>query len=223
MSASQRDLFNSAIMQMQIEGAETVEPQQPQSPKLKKLADKLKQDKIVRKGKGITGVGTAFIDPLLSGRSTLYKLYCMRDKRAEDQAFGDMPDNELDKMRQLLKNKDNLNERREKLLKGTEEMNDNDRQKNLKLITRDKQNQKKEMIRELKYQFQHIKGMWPKTAKFVTNEERMQSWQTDLLIKRQIFTPSKRLLVCEQGINEVLQKHLRYEAFLKKFRTRSTD
>ena len=62
-----------------------------------------------------------------------------------------MPDNELDKMRQLLKNKDNLNERREKLLKGTEEMNDNDRQKNLKLITRDKQNQKKEMIRELKY------------------------------------------------------------------------
>ena len=43
--------------------------------------------------------------------------------------------------------------------------------------------------------------MWPKTAKFVTNEDRMQSWQTDLLIKRQIFTPSKRLLVCEQGIN----------------------
>ena len=62
-----------------------------------------------------------------------------------------MPDNELDKMRQLLKNKDNLNERRKKLLKGTEEMNDNDRRKNLKHITRDKQNQKKEMIRELKY------------------------------------------------------------------------
>ena len=32
-------------------------------------------------------------------------------------------------------------------------MNDNDRRKNLKHITRDKQNQKKEMIRELKYQF----------------------------------------------------------------------
>lgn len=85
MSASQRDLFNSAIMQMQLEGAETVEPPKPpQSPKLKKLADRLKQDKIVRKGKGITGVGTAFIDPLISGRSTLYKLYWMQDKRAED-------------------------------------------------------------------------------------------------------------------------------------------
>ena len=51
----------------------------------------------------------------------------------------------------------------------------------------------------------------------------MQSWQTDLLIKRQIFTPSKRLIVCEEGINQVLNKHLRYEAFLKKFRSRSKD
>ena len=87
----------------------------------------------------------------------------------EDQAFGQMPDNELDKMRELLKKKEKLKERRLQLQNGTEEMNENDRRKSLKNIERDKQMLKNKIIQELKYNFQHINGMWPKTAKFITH------------------------------------------------------
>ena len=66
---------------------------------------------VVRKGTGITGVGTAFTSPQISGRSTLYKLYRMYDMRYEDQAFSIMPNDELDKMRQLLKKEERLNDR----------------------------------------------------------------------------------------------------------------
>ena len=181
--------------------AEKQKPPEPVKPKT--LANKRLQDTIVRKGNGITGVGTAFINPLISGRSTLYKLYRMQDKRVEDQAFAEMPNDELDKMRQLLQKKDKLNERREQLQSGVELMNEKDKRKNLKNIARDQSSQKREIIQELKYNFQHINGMWPKTAKFDNQQQRLQSWQTDLVIKRKIFKPSKRLIFCEQEVEKI--------------------
>ena len=40
-----------------------------------------------------------------------------------------------------------------------------------------------ELIMRLKNNFKHIHGMWPKTAKFESEQERMESWQTTSVIK----------------------------------------
>ena len=65
----------------------------------------------MRKGKGITGVGTAFTNPQISGRLTLYQLYKMQDERVKDQAFSFVKNEEFDKVRDLLRMKEKLNAR----------------------------------------------------------------------------------------------------------------
>ena len=45
--------------------------------------------------------------------------------------------------------------------------------------------------------------MWPKTAKFANDGEMMDSWQTSLVIKRKIMKPSKRLVICKQGVADM--------------------
>ena len=63
--------------------------------------------------------------------------------------------------------------------------------------------QKKNVIQDLKHNFKHIDGMFIKTAKFKNDKERMESWQTDLVIQRKILRPSKRLIVCKQGVDNI--------------------
>ena len=60
--------------------------------------------------------------------------------------------------------------------------------------------------------------MFIKTAKFKNEKERMESWQTDLVIQRKILRPSKRLIVCKQGVDNIKREQQKYEAFLRKFR-----
>ena len=47
----------------------------------------------------------------------------------------------------------------------------------------------------------------------------MQSWQTTSIIKQKIFNPSKRLIKCQKGCEELNQKKLEYDEFLMKFRS----
>ena len=56
---------------------------------------------------------------------------------------------------------------------------------------------------DLKHSYKHINGMWPKTAHFSSEAQRLESWQTSLVIKRQIFDPAKRLARCELGIQKL--------------------
>ena len=55
----------------------------------------------------------------------------------------------------------------------------------------------------IKHNFQHIMGMWPKTAHFTNEQDQMESWQTSLVIKRKIFEPSKRLIQCKMGADQM--------------------
>ena len=82
---------------------------------------------------------------------------------------------------------------------------------------------KDEVIQKLKYSFKHITGMWPKTATFKSEEERLKSWQTTQVIKQRIFKPSKRLVLCELGVEDLYKEKYKYEEFLKKFRPRKTS
>ena len=70
----------------------------------------------------------------------------------------------------------------------------------LKSIAREKQELKAEVFAELKSDFKHITGMWPKTAKFDNETQRLESWQTTTVIKNKIYGPSKRLIICEEGV-----------------------
>lgn len=98
-------------------------------------------------------------------------------------------------------------------------MTDLEKKKSLKTLEKEKNTMKKDMIDRLKHNFKHIHGMWPKTAKFENEAQRMQSWQTTSVIKQKIFNPSKRLIICQQGCEELNQKKLEYDEFLKKFRS----
>jgi len=74
---------------------------------------------------------------------------------------------------------------------------------------------------QLKNDFKHIHGMWPKTARFANHAQCMESVRTSFVIKKKIFTPSKRLILCQQGIQSLNIEHKKYEAFLEKFRSKS--
>ena len=65
--------------------------------------------------------------------------------------------------------------------------------------------------------------MWPKTAKFENEAQRMDSWQTSLVVKKKIFKPSKRLVICKQGVDALFEEQNKYEEFLRNFRTKSKD
>jgi len=137
----------------------------------------------VRKGKGITGVGTSMISPQLSGRLTLGMLQKMKKARIADAQFTGEEENELEKIKRLMSNKQNLEERRQLILKALELNNDPEIRKQLKLIEKEQVTNKHDLIMELKNSFKHITGMWPKTAKFESENERMESWQTTSVIK----------------------------------------
>ena len=53
---------------------------------------------------------------------------------------------------------------------------------------------------DLKEKFKHITGMWPKTAKFKNEAERFESWHTTAVINKKIYGPSKKLILCEEGV-----------------------
>ena len=61
----------------------------------------------------------------------------------------------------------------------------------------------KEAIMKLKQNFKHIYGMWPSTAHFIDEQHRMNHWQTDLVIKRKILDPSKRLIDCKKEADKM--------------------
>ena len=46
----------------------------------------------------------------------------------------------------------------------------------------------------LKKKFKHIKGMNPKTARFQSEQEMMESWRTTFLIEQVVFNPQKTLI-----------------------------
>ena len=71
---------------------------------------------------------------------------------------------------------------------------------------------------ELKSKFKYISGMWPKTAKFESEEQRLQSWQTDSVIKQKIYQPAKALLICDEGADKLEQEQQKYASFLQSFR-----
>ena len=48
----------------------------------------------------------------------------------------------------------------------------------------------------------------------------MDSWQATSVIKQKVFNPSKRLVICEQGIEDLYKEKYKYDEFLKKFRSR---
>jgi hypothetical protein len=54
-----------------------------------------------------------------------------------------------------------------------------------------------DLLQKLKVSFKHITGMWPKTANFDTEAQRLESWQTTAVIKNKVFNPSKRLVICQ--------------------------
>ena len=70
------------------------------------------------------------------------------------------------------------------------------KQEKLNDLENRKKLQKKDVIQDLKHNYRHINGMFPSFAKFKDDKERMESWQTDLVIKKKILRPSKRLIVC---------------------------
>ena len=74
------------------------------------------------------------------------------------------------------------------------------------------------LIDELKSSFKHINGMWPNGKTFASEEERMKHWLTKSVIEQKIFEPAKRLLICDQGAEQLEEEKIKYDDFLKAFR-----
>lgn len=53
-------------------------------------------------------------------------------------------------------------------------------------------------------------GMWPKTAHFESELDRLESWQATSVIKQKIFNPSKRLILCQQGVEKLMKEQQKY-------------
>lgn len=126
----------------------------------------------------------------------LIRMHRMR----QDQMFEIEDDNEFDRVKQVVIQRQKLKEKLDQVHKDADKLTDIEYKKNLKSIERQKQTQKNDVIMHLKRNFKHINGMWPKTANFRDEEDRLQSWQTSLVIKKKIFKPSKRIVVCQQGV-----------------------
>ena len=85
----------------------------------------------------------------------------------------------------------------------------------LKSIEREKNDMKSGVFMELKTNFKHITGMWPKTAKFDNEAQRLDSWQTTAVIKSKIYGPSKRLIICEEAVQHLSAEKKKYDEYLK--------
>lgn len=85
-------------------------------------------------------------------------------------------------------------------------LTDIEMRKELRAVDKEKVALKEELLQKLKYSFKHITGMWPKTASFKSEEERLLSWQTTQVIKQKVFKPSKRLVICEAGVNDLYRE-----------------
>ena len=55
--------------------------------------------------------------------------------------------------------------------------------KHMKTIEKEKVDLKSDVLKQFKFDFKHITGMWPKTAKFESEAERLESWQATAVIK----------------------------------------
>ena len=138
-------------------------------------------------------------------------------KRLNDDTFEVEDDNEFDRVKQIVVMREQLKEKEFQIKRDANKYTDLEYRKEIKNIDKQKK-QKDAVISHLKHNFRHINGMWPKTANFTSEEDRMQSWQTSLVIKKKIFKPSKRIVVCQQGVQDLQKKHGKYDEFLKNFR-----
>ena len=116
-----------------------------------------------------------------------------------------------------------MKEKKDLIQKALEKNADIEQKKQLKQLELKKVQDKNEVLMQLKLNFKHITGMWPKTAKFESEEERMLSWQTTSVIKQKIYQPSKTLLKCAQGADSLQKKEEEYEQYLRKFRRRQNS
>lgn len=146
-------------------------------------------------------MGVSHISNQISGRLTLAMLHKMRAARQND-SFADQEDNEFDQVKKLLESKERLQDRIEVLNLKTREENldklaDIEIRKQLKAIQNEMTSIEIDLLQKLKVSFKHITGMWPKTANFDTEAQRLESWQTTVVIKNKVFNPSKRLVICQ--------------------------
>lgn len=174
----------------------------------------------MRKGSGITGSGVAHVSPQLSGRLTLHMLHQMQEARKESIGFSSDKDEEFRRVKELLASHKQLDERRDGVTRGTGGYTEIQMRNQLKSIAREKQELEAEVFMELKRNFKHITGMWPKTAKFETEAQRLDSWQTTAVIKQKIYGPSRRLIICEEGVQRLSAEKAKYDEFLKHFRSK---
>lgn len=142
-----------------------------------------------------------------------------KTQKLAEQFEGSQEENEFAKIRKLLREEKLLVEKRGLIEKALEKnATDLELRKQLKANDKEKTQIKDILINELKGNFKHIAGMWPKTANFKSEEQRMASWQTSSVIKQKIFRPAKQLLICDQGAEKLEEEKLKYDDFLSNFR-----
>jgi len=157
----------------------------------------------------------------LSGRLTLGMLVKMQQTRENQKmvfAGGANAHNELDEVKVLIQMKAKLTERKEQMLAEGSGLTPSQLEQNLKKLEREEEKLQQKFFMGLKNDFKHINGMWPITAKFADECQRLESWQTSLVIKRKIVEPSKRLINCQKNADLLEKEQRKFSAFLKMFR-----
>ena len=97
-------------------------------------------------------------------------------------------------------------------------VNKNECERRVQRIRKEKENYKEELILHLKKKFRHIKGMNPKTARFESEQELMESWRTTLLIEQVVFNPQKKLIECEAGVGKLFAEQALFDRYLSAYR-----
>ena len=156
--------------------------------------------------------------PHISNRMTLQSLLIMKKNREQDD-FQLEEDNEFDRVKKLVKEKERLDEEKYQIEELKDKLKDEQYTHKIKKNKKEKTKKKDEVIQHLKIKFKHINGMWPKTANFENEDQRMESHQTSRVINKKILKPAKRLVVCQKGIDVLQKHHNKYDAFLKNFRS----
>ena len=141
-----------------------------------------------------------------------------KDRQDEKGEFAIAKDNEFDKVGQLLEKQQELKDRKEDFKKNKDKFTERGYSNQMVQLKREKKENKIELIQELKLNFKHIEGMWPKTANFENEKQMLKSWQTTSVINKKVYKPSKRLIVCQQGVNDLSAKMRQYDDFLDHFR-----
>lgn len=104
---------------------------------------------------------------------------------------------EFDRVKRLLEKVEYLGQQKKALLQSKIKYRPDVVKQALLTLNKNEEKWIKQVIMSLKQNFKHIYGMWPSTAHFSDENHRMHHWLTDLVIKRKIFDPSKRLIACK--------------------------